>query len=394
LTTKETVLVFEAAAPVRIGGLTLGERGRRLAARIGLERIRAVKPGAMPLSEVGSDEHVLIIGPNVLAEPRALASLVGDLRQGDGHSALALSEAGVPLLMALPARLVDGLRDCQTIEAMAARLGSRGLMLEASAAGRFCRRVSEADATGAERAYLRHTNGRESFFTKKIRRFSVPLSGHLARLGFSPTMVTTSGLIIAILSAWCLSTGNYLLGVLGGLLYYTSMVFDCSDGEVARLTLTDSPFGAWLETMVDYSTYFFVLAGVTYASAQLPYGDVHRMAAGIALVGSIVVVIVASYLRHRVAAADPGQFDEASARTLKQAGGVHGFAKWGRQWIKRSTIAHLVVFLAVIDQMQALLYLWAFGATLASVTILVVGPFVVRRVHVTPLGAPRGGVKR
>jgi phosphatidylglycerophosphate synthase len=392
--TGVTAVVLDVAAPVRIGGLPLAERGRRLAARIGLAPIHVAAPGSAPVAEVGRDEHVVIIGPSVLAEPKALAGLVADLRQGDGQSALALSEAGEePLLVALPAGLVDGVRDCRSIEAIASSLGARGLIVPWAAAGRFCQRVHAADSARAERAYLRHTNGRESFFTKKIRRFSVPLSGHLARLGFSPTMVTASGLVIAILSAWCLSTGHYLLGVLGGVLYYTSMVFDCSDGEVARLTLTDSPFGAWLETMVDYSTYFFVLAGVTWASAQLPYGDVHRMAAGIALVGSVVVVIVASYLRHRVAAADPGQFDEASSRTLKKAGGIHGFAKWGRQWIKRSTIAHLVVVLALIDQMQALLYLWAFGATLASVTILVVAPFVVRRVHVTPVGAPPGGVK-
>jgi phosphatidylglycerophosphate synthase len=386
---KESALVFDSSPPVRIGGVTLTERAQRLAARIGLSPIRVVNPGGAALAGIATDEHVVMIGSNVLAEPRTLAALVDDLRQGGGHSALALRETGAPLLMALPGSLVDRVRDCQSMEAIAASLGDRGLLTDWSAPGRFCQRVSAAGAAAAERGYLRHTNGRESFFTKKIRRFSVPLSGHLARLGFSPTAVTASGLVIAIVSALCFSTGNYLLGVLGGVLYYTSMVFDCSDGEVARLTLTDSPFGAWLETMVDYSTYFFVLAGVTYASAQLPHGGPHQMAAGIALVGSIVVVIVATYLRHRVAAADPGQFDEASARTLKKAGGIHGFAKWGRQWIKRSTIAHLAVFLALINQMQALLYLWAFGATLAAVVILIVGPFVVRRVHVVAVGGPK-----
>jgi phosphatidylglycerophosphate synthase len=387
-------LVCDAVAPVRIGGITLTDRSCRLARRVGLETIRIAKPDAAPLAEVGRDEHVVLIGANVLAEPKTLASLVGDLGRGDGRSALVLREAGVPLLVALPVTVIDGLRSSQTMEAIVRSLVSRDLATDWSVPGRYCRQVSAADAAAAEREYLRHTNGRESFFTRQIRCFSVPLSGRLARFGFSPTMVTASGFVLAVLSALCLATGNYLLGVLGGLLYYTSMVFDCSDGEVARLTLTDSPFGAWLETMVDYSTYFLVLGGLTYASARAPYGDLHVMAAGIALVGSIVVVIVATYLRHRVAAEDPGQFDEASARTLKKAGGIHGFAKWGRQWIKRSTIAHLVVFLAVINQMQALLYLWAFGATLASIVILVVGPFIVRRVHVTPIGAPHSGSRR
>jgi hypothetical protein len=47
-------------------------------------------------------------------------------------------------------------------------------------------------------------------------------------------------------------------------------------------------------------------------------------------------------------------------------------------------VAHLVVVLALVNQLPALLYLWAFGATVASVVILGVEPFVVRRVAVSP----------
>ena len=39
-------------------------------------------------------------------------------------------------------------------------------------------------------------------------------------------------------------------------------VLDCSDGEVARATLSDSKFGAWLETVTDYLSYFVVLGGM------------------------------------------------------------------------------------------------------------------------------------
>jgi len=96
---------------------------------------------------------------------------------------------------------------------------------------------------------------------------------------------------------------------------------------------------------------------------------------------------VAGYLRHRVAAADPGQFDDASAHAMASATWFHRFARWGRQWIKRSTVAHLIVVLAAINQVPVLLYLWAFGAAVASVVILAVEPFVVRKVAVAPAGA-------
>ena len=45
-------------------------------------------------------------------------------------------------------------------------------------------------------------------------------------------------------------------------------------------------------------------------------------------------------------------------------------------------MAHLIVALALVNQLPVLLYLWAFGATVAAVVILMVEPFVARRVAV------------
>jgi hypothetical protein len=87
-------------------------------------------------------------------------------------------------------------------------------------------------------------------------------------------------------------------------------------------------------------------------------------------------------LRRRVAAGDPGQFDEASAKVMAEASWFHRTASWSRQWIKRSTIAHLVLALAILNQLPVLLYLWAFGATVTAVVMVAVEPLVVRRVSV------------
>jgi phosphatidylglycerophosphate synthase len=173
----------------------------------------------------------------------------------------------------------------------------------------------------------------------------------------------------------------YVASLAGALLYYASMILDCSDGEVARLTFRDSRFGAWLETVVDYVTYFLLLGGLVLASQRRTTGAFYVDAALVALVGSLIVVAVASYLRERVAGGDPGQFDEASAAALRTTR-FHRFARWGRQWIKRSTVAHLVVALAVVNQLPILIELWAFGAVVASVVIIGVEPFIVRRVVV------------
>lgn len=410
-----SAVVIDDGSPVTLGGLTLTERAVLMAHRAGLRPIRVwcattfaqasvarlqtrgvqiglLPPASAPLEGMEDREGAVVVGPNVLFGPEVLADLAGSAPRTDGAATASFDEAGAPLLLYVPPG-APAARTSRSLEAMVASLSAQVPVHASRPARMFCRRVGRADATrSVERDYTRHLNGKgESYFTKKIRKFSVPLTSWLVRLGAKPTHVTLGGLALAAASAWFIAQGSYGAGVVGGLLYYTSMIFDCSDGEVARLTLRDDPFGAWLETIVDYLTYFLVLAALLVATQARPGAEAYRVAAAVALVGSIVVAAVAGYLRHRVAAADPGQFDDASARALASATWFHRFARWGRQWIKRSTVAHLMVALAAINQLPALLYLWAFGATVASVVILAVEPFVVRKVSVAPAASPPAG---
>ncbi len=373
----------------RVAGLTLAERARLAAARINLPL--APEEGAPAVS---LERHVVVVGGDVLVEPRALDAFVRvALERAQTHVVTYDDRAG-PLMAFVPASLADGLAGapCPLATAAAAASGVPDEVVCATMAPHYCRRVEAgADLTAVARGYARHLNGpKESFFTKIIRRFSVPLSVELARTSASPTRVTLAGLAVAMAAAVCLSRPQYLWGVAGALLYYGSMVLDCSDGEVARLSFRDSSFGAWLETAVDYATYLLLLVAFTIRGPG-PSGSASAFhdALLLALGGSLVVIAVASYLRQRVAAGDPGEFDAASARALKHSSRFHRFARWGRQWIKRSTIAHLLVALAMVGQLPVLIYLWAFGATVAAVVIVGVGPFVVRRVKVPPVGLAR-----
>jgi phosphatidylglycerophosphate synthase len=405
--TTISALVIDSPTPITVGGLTLTERAVLLAHRVGLAPVRVsgvrglspasvarlqsrglspveLTSASVPLYARPADEHVVLIGPNVLFASTTLTALAAEASSNDASAPLVVREADVPLLVFVPAAAAAVVRTCTSIEEAVATLARHGPLQETDLAGHFYRRVNDAAvAPGAERDYVRYLNGgaSESFFTKIIRRFSTPLTSQLVRLGATPTEVTLGGLGLAVAAA-CLAHGSYLAGLLGATLYYTSMIFDCSDGEVARLTVRDSAAGAWLETVVDYVTYFLVLGALTVAIWDRPGASGYRVAALMAVLGSVVVAAVASYLRHRVAAADPGQFDDSSAKALASATPVHRFARWGRQWIKRSTMAHLIVALALVNQLPVLLYLWAFGATVAAVVILIVEPFVARRVAV------------
>lgn len=409
-------LVLDSEHPQTIGGLTLAERAVLLAHRTGLhpvfvwgphpftpaslERVRSrgadvvqLLASTLPFEQVVPPAGVVVIAADVLMGPLVLADLVAlGATNGaeNGEQAAVLVSDGAPQLLYLPTSDIPAVRHCGTLDAMLS--ARRAPVRTLDPAGVFCRRVGVNDSRfEVERAYVRHMNGAESFFTKKIRRFSVPFSVALVRFGIAPAQVTVAGFVVSCVSAWFIAQGHYLLGVLGGILCYASMVFDCADGEVARLSMRDSAFGAWLETWVDYSTYMLLLTALTMATLGRPDEDSYRLAAAISLVGSLAVAVVAGYLRHRVAAADPGQFDDASAKVMASSKGLHRFASWGRQWIKRSSIAHLVLALSVVNQLPVLLYLWAFGATVAMVVIVAVEPFVVRKVKVTAVPVPPVG---
>jgi phosphatidylglycerophosphate synthase len=399
-------LLLEDGTAVTVGSLTPTERSAILAHRAGFSPIYVWSAGVVdaapmarlhsrgipilrlphgvpPFEGIRDVGDVVVIAPNVLFDPTLLTHLVQQARAPGNRAAAIFDGAGVPLLLYAPVSAAIP-RTSTSIDAMTSGLSALGPVRTVSVESRFCRRVSRGEATRAlEQEYTRHMNGRgESYFTKKIRRFSVPLTSWLVRLGARPVHVTLGGAVLAAASAWFIAQGHYAAGLLGGVLYYMSMIFDCSDGEVARLTLRDSPFGAWLETVVDYLTYFLVLIALVAGADARPDQTALRAAAALGFGGSVLVIAVAGYLRHRVAAADPGQFDDASARAMESAGPLQRFARWGRQWIKRSTVAHLLVALALVNQLPTLLYLWAFGATVASVVILAVEPFVVRTVIV------------
>jgi phosphatidylglycerophosphate synthase len=397
--------------PLIVGGLSLVERAVLAAQRAGVWRSVVVGvpdtggPMAARLRARGANVTfidwpalpsqdfsggVLLIRHSVLVEPRALGMLLdrsGTHEATDGVL-VAGGSAGDPDLAFLPgsaAGVLAGVNGADDAMQRVARLEPRR---EVSLARFFCRRLeSDSNVTAAETAYVRYQNGRESFFTKKIRRFSVPLSRVLVRRGVTPNQVTLMGLLLAIAAAIAVSLDVYIVTLAGALLYYGSMILDCSDGEVARLSFRDSRFGAWFETVVDYVTYFLLLGGLVLASQRHGRPRLDVEAAIVALIASLVVVAVAGYLRLRVAGDDPGQFDDASAAVLRRSTKFHRFARWGRQWIKRSTIAHLIVAFAIVNQLWMLIYLWAFGAVVAAVVIIGVEPFVVRRVKVAAPGA-------
>lgn len=418
-----------------LAGLTLTERAVLAAHRAGIDRIHIAgarlpdepvlaRLRARGLSITCAPEHhfpfvavppdtTLVVLPVVtLAEPSAIAALIARPRLGAGEAALVIDprpgarhrfllvearrvrslttdgNAAATGLAILTPEAVDIVHDAPSAWAAFRRLARATALWAVTVDPHFCERLyDKRDRTRLERDYIRHSNGgtTESVLVKQIRRISVPLTRQLVRLPVTANQVTLAGLALSIAAGAAFAIGGYWAALLGAGLYYGSTVLDCSDGEVARAKYCESSFGCWLETAADYASYVFAWAGITIAVLRVNPHSVYSQAALVALVSSLLMFAFTAYLRHRIARTNPGQMDDAVAATLASDSPVHRFSGWGRQWIKRSTLAHLLLFLAAIGQLKVILFLWAFGASVALVLGLIVHRVLVSRATVRPL---------
>lgn len=94
------------------------------------------------------------------------------------------------------------------------------------------------------------------------RRISLYISIFCVRKGISANVATGIDMVFAVLAAWSLSQGYYLLGVI---LIQVFGLWSCVDGEVSRLSKTPSKLGDFYDTMTDRSAEFLIFAGVLYS---------------------------------------------------------------------------------------------------------------------------------
>jgi phosphatidylglycerophosphate synthase len=94
------------------------------------------------------------------------------------------------------------------------------------------------------------------------RRISHHISTFCVRKGISANMATCIDMLFAILGAWVLYRGYYILGVIS---IQAFGLWSCVDGEIARLTKTSSKLGDFYDTMTDRTAEFIILAGVLYS---------------------------------------------------------------------------------------------------------------------------------
>jgi len=105
----------------------------------------------------------------------------------------------------------------------------------------------------------------DRYFNRKLSRWFT--RGFLA-LGLSPNAVTIIATLLGLVAAAGFGVGTYGAGVAAALLFQLAAVIDCCDGEVARLTFTESPFGAWLDIAMDNVVHMAIFGGIAVGAAM------------------------------------------------------------------------------------------------------------------------------
>jgi len=129
----------------------------------------------------------------------------------------------------------------------------------------WCLHVRDAaTAHAAERMLFHSLRGQYEGFVDTYfnRAISALLSRVFVALRFSPNAITLVATAIGVAAALAFARGNYAAGIVGALLFQLAAIVDCCDGEVARLTFTESPLGEQLDIMTDNVVHMAIFAGL------------------------------------------------------------------------------------------------------------------------------------
>jgi phosphatidylglycerophosphate synthase len=206
----------------------------------------------------------------VVADPRLLADMSTALAGG-----APLGDALQRAMKDRPARVVPG-------DAWYVCVDGGGAVAEIE--GHLAAGLGSAIDTAVDRAVHRR-------LSRHVTRWAI------AR-GVTANQVTVASLLVGLVAVACLWRASPASALLGLVLYLGAVVLDHADGEVARLTLTESASGEWLDVAVDTAVHALLVAamGVT---AQTVAGT----GAALGVVGALGVV--ASAIAARAWSASP-----------------------------------------------------------------------------------------
>jgi len=250
-----------------IAGLSARERAVRVARRVGAARVFVIERDRSELATWRGERTgpLLVIRADQVVHPPLVEPLV---------SALPLPADGVAIAVGpdnayAGAYIATGSAARHAVAAIAKGENNAAFAGAADAAriphGEIARHAiaTPTERKAAERLLLRILiKPQDNMITRYVYRpVSLPMTRVLVRTPVTPNQISIFIAVLVAIGCWMSARASFTWVIAGTALIQVSQYFDCCDGEIARLKLMSSRFGAWIDTIVDeLSTIGYVAA--------------------------------------------------------------------------------------------------------------------------------------
>ncbi|CAN5409743.1 hypothetical protein BH11MYX1_BH11MYX1_19050 [soil metagenome] len=260
------ILAVGPSAQTRIAGLTAKERAVRVARRVGAARILVVEDSAAGGRAEGwrdgRTSPLLVIRADQLVHTPLVAPLVEAVLPGDGIVAAVVPEhalvqdlttgayAGALLATgthaeAVLAAIVGGDTELSSFVEGATKLPH-------GAIARAPIRTPEQRRAAHRLLYQILIKPQDNAITRYLYRpVSFPLTRLLVWTPITPNQISYLVAILVAIGLYFTAQASHASATFGTAIVLIASYVDCCDGEVARVKLLASKFGAWVDTVVD-----------------------------------------------------------------------------------------------------------------------------------------------
>ncbi len=364
----DAIVIAGPTSAVRVCGLTLDERARRVALKAGARRVlvanmrsSSAEQLAWAAEQPGRDLLVLDATEHVVHVP-----LIQAIQGGGTQIAIDERHAFAGALIADGDRVAAAASATTSaaLAALAARWAAEGV--PTSTHGELARHPAR---TPSERRAAIHflfglvRKAQDSWLVRTInRKISYPFTRLLLPLSWlSPNMISICVFLIGAVGCVILTTPTYAAAVQGASLLLFAGYLDGCDGEVARIRLESSKLGAWIDTIADeITTVLSVICFGVHVYRKYPHpwlGWIVVLAGVLSVVG---VLSVYYYLLTSGTGSGNSQDYPTSGRLLSVL----------RYLIKREAI-NLATFIACLLGLVDFLYAGLAAGAVVSSTVLI-----------------------
>ena len=130
------------------------------------------------------------------------------------------------------------------------------------------------------------------------RPLSIRITRQLVNYQITPNQISLFSFLCSIAAAGLFTLAHYPALLWGGILAQFASIVDGCDGEVARIKFQKSPYGGWLDAVLDRYADAFLLFGLTWHAYAASTGNLILLTGFLAIIGSFMLSYTADKYDH------------------------------------------------------------------------------------------------